>query len=96
MVILSSIWNCFDFAYNISSVVMVEILNGAKAHKGWLYLKADGEEKIYYLNKEGLLESGKWVKIKGKWYYFYSDGTLAVNTQIDGYEVDRKGVRKKK
>nr|WP_315104254.1 S-layer homology domain-containing protein [uncultured Catonella sp.] len=70
--------------------------DGAKAHKGWLYLKADGEEKIYYLNKEGLLESGKWVKIKGKWYYFYSDGTLAVNTQIDGYEVDSKGVRKKK
>ena len=70
--------------------------DGAKAHKGWLYLKADGEEKIYYLNKEGLLESGKWVKIKGKWYYFYSDGTLAINTQIDGYEVDSKGVRKKK
>ena len=68
----------------------------AKAHKGWLHLKTDGEEKIYYLNKEGLLESGKWVKIDGKWYYFYPDGTLAVNTQIDGYEVDSKGVRKEK
>lgn len=70
--------------------------DGAKAHKGWLHLKTDGEEKIYYLNKEGLLESGKWVKIDGKWYYFYPDGTLAVNTQIDGYEVDSKGVRKEK
>ena len=70
--------------------------DGAKAKKGWLSLKTDGEEKIYYLNKEGLLESGKWVKIDGKWYYFYPDGTLAVNTQIDGYEVDRKGVRKEK
>ena len=70
--------------------------DGAKAQKGWLHLKTDGEEKIYYLNKEGLLESGKWVKIDGKWYYFYPDGTLAVNTQIDGYEVDRKGVRKEK
>ena len=70
--------------------------DGAKAHKGWLHLKTDGEEKIYYLNKEALLESGKWVKIDGKWYYFYTDGTLAVNTQIDGYEVDSKGVRKEK
>ena len=70
--------------------------DGAKAHKGWLHLKTDGEEKIYYLNKEGLLESGKWVKIDGKWYYFYPDGTLAVNTQIDGYEIDSKGVRKEK
>lgn len=70
--------------------------DGAKAHKGWLHLKTDGEEKIYYLNKEALLETGKWVKINGKWYYFYSDGTLAVNTQIDGYEIDSKGVRKEK
>ena len=70
--------------------------DGAKAHKGWLHLKTDGEEKIYYLNKEGLLESGKWVKIDGKWYYFYPDGTLAVNTKIDGYEIDSKGVRKEK
>ena len=70
--------------------------DGAKAHKGWLHLKTDGEEKIYYLNKEALLETGKWVKIDGKWYYFYPDGTLAVNTKIDGYEIDSKGVRKEK
>ena len=70
--------------------------DGTKAHKGWLNLKVDGEERDYYLNKEGLLESGKWVKIDGKWYYFYPDGTLAVNTEIDGYKVDGKGVRKEK
>ena len=70
--------------------------DGTKAHKGWLNLKVEGEERDYYLNKEGLLESGKWVKIDGKWYYFYPDGTLAVNTEIDGYKVDSKGVRKEK
>ena len=70
--------------------------DGTKAHKGWLNLKVEGEERIYYLNREGLLESGKWVKIDGKWYYFYPDGTLAVNTEIDGYKVDGKGVRKEK
>ena len=70
--------------------------DGTKAHKGWLNLKVEGEERIYYLNREGLLESGKWVKIDGKWYYFYPDGTLAVNTEIDGYKVDGQGVRKEK
>ena len=70
--------------------------DGTKAHKGWLNLKVEGEERIYYLNREGLLESGKWVKIDGKWYYFYPDGTLAVNTEIDGYKVDGKGVRKER
>ena len=70
--------------------------DGTKAHKGWLNLKVEREERIYYLNREGLLESGKWVKIDGKWYYFYPDGTLAVNTEIDGYKVDGKGVRKEK
>ena len=70
--------------------------DGTKAHKGWLNLKADGEERLYYLNKEGLLESGKWVNIDGKWYYFYPDGTLALNTEIDGYKVDSKGVREEK
>ena len=70
--------------------------DGTKAHKGWLNLKVEGEERIYYLNREGLLEAGKWVKIDGKWYYFYPDGTLAVNTEIDGYKVDGKGVRKEK
>ncbi|MGP1598007.1 hypothetical protein [Peptoanaerobacter stomatis] len=32
----------------------------------------------------------------GKWYYFYPDGMLAVNTEIDGYKVDSKVVEKEK
>ena len=40
--------------------------------------------------------SGKWLQIDGKWYYFYADGTLAKNTKIDRYEVDKNGVRKTK
>ncbi len=70
--------------------------DGNKVHKGWLKLKEGGEEKTYYLNKNGLMESGKWLKIDGKQYYFYPDGSLAVNTEIDGYKVDGKGVRKGK
>lgn len=39
-----------------------------------------------------------WVKDDGgsNWYYFNSDGTLAVSTKIGKYEVDGNGVRKEK
>lgn len=40
--------------------------------------------------------SGGWLEIDGKWYYFCADGALAKNTKIDGYEVDKNGVRKTK
>ncbi|MBS5537692.1 hypothetical protein DXA36_14690 [Eisenbergiella sp. OF01-20] len=28
------------------------------------------------------------------WYYFYPDGSMAVNTKVDGYEVGPDGKRK--
>ena len=66
---------------------------GNKLSKGWLKLKLGEEEKTYYLNQDGLLEANKWLQIEDKWYYFYPDGSLAVNTTIDGYKVDRTGAR---
>ena len=57
---------------------------------GWLDLNG----KTYYMNKEGVMMSGKWVLIDGKWFYFYTDGTLAVNTTIEGYPVGADGARK--
>jgi len=33
--------------------------DGTKAYKDWLNLKVEGEERLCYLNKEGLLESDK-------------------------------------
>jgi glucan-binding YG repeat protein len=76
-----------------------------KDDKGnWYYLSANGAQigwkeiskKRYYFTKEGIMVSGKWLKIDSKWYCFYTDGTLAVSTKIDGYEVDKDGVRKTK
>ena len=29
-----------------------------------------------------------------KWYYFYTDGSMAVNTTIDGYTIGSDGARK--
>ena len=35
-----------------------------------------------------------WKQIDGKWYYFYTDGTMAVNTTIDGYAIGSDGAGK--
>ncbi|WP_198142871.1 S-layer homology domain-containing protein [Syntrophomonas zehnderi] len=65
--------------------------SGNKASLGWL----DTSNKRYYFTKDGMV-SGKWLELDGKWYYFYADGSLARNTKVDGYEVDKNGVRKTK
>ena len=48
--------------------------------KGWL----SEEQKWYWLDKvTGMMFAGGWKQIGGKWYYFYADGTMAVNTASD-------------
>ena len=63
---------------------------------GFWDIGANGNNKTYYFTKDGIMVSGKWLEIDGKWYYFYADGSLAKNTKVDGYEVDKNGVRKTK
>ena len=53
------------------------------------------DQKWYWLDKTtGMMFAGGWKKIDGKWYYFYTDGTMAVNTTIDGYTIGSDGARK--
>ncbi len=63
---------------------------------GFWDLGANGSNKTYYFNKDGIMVAGKWLEIDGKWYYFNADGSLAKSTKIDEYEVDENGVRKTK
>ena len=60
---------------------------------------ARNNDNIYYLNKDGVMKTG-WVKYLGDWYYFYKDtdninedliGTLATETWIDNYYVNKTG-----
>ena len=46
----------------------------------------------YYLNKDGSLAIGWVQKTLTDWYYYYPNGTMAVNTVIDGYAVNEKGI----
>jgi uncharacterized repeat protein (TIGR02543 family) len=63
---------------------------------GWQDMGSGSKKKTYYFSNKGNLIFGKWLKISGKWYYFYKDGSLAKSTKVDGYEVGPDGVRKTK
>ncbi|TCL59868.1 Ig-like protein group 2 [Kineothrix alysoides] len=67
-----------------------------KALTGWQDIGSGDKKKHYFFTSDGIMISGKWLKIADKWYYFYKDGSLAVSTKVDGYEVDANGVRKNK
>lgn len=57
-------------------------------HFGWLYYGG----KWYYLNSpNGEMSANCWSVVGGKEYYFYSDGSMAVNTIINGYRVGPDG-----
>ena len=64
--------------------------NGALV-KGWL----SNDQKWYWLDKNtGKMFSGGWKQIDGKQYYFYADGSMAVNTTVDGKTIGADGARK--
>lgn len=47
--------------------------------------------KTYYTDQDGVMLTG-WQKFDGYWRYFYEDGTMAVNTAVEGLKVDKDGV----
>lgn len=62
-----------------------------KPVKGWL----SDEQKWYWLDKStGKMFTGGWKQIDGRWYYFYTDGSMALNTTIDGHTIGSDGARK--
>lgn len=46
-----------------------------------------------YITRTASLITG-WKQMDGKWYYLYADGSMAINTKIDGYEVGPDGAWK--
>lgn len=53
-------------------------------NNGWYYLNpvSDGTK--------GSMKTG-WQKIDSNWYYFNNDGTMAKDTNIDGYNINASG-----
>ncbi len=65
----------------------------------WYYLNSSGamqrgwsliNGKWYYMDQSGLMRTG-WVQVSGIWYYLYGDGSMAVNTSVDGWTIRGDG-----
>ncbi|MDR3594161.1 hypothetical protein [Clostridium sp.] len=56
--------------------------------QSWLQ---DNNGKWYYFGQDGYMKTG-WLNDNGKWYYLNNDGSMAVNTNIGGYQVNNNGV----
>ena len=67
----------------------------------WYYLREDGLMQTgwvqptsgtwYYLREDGLMQKG-WLKVGEHWYYFRDNGTMAVNTVVDGWQIEADGI----
>lgn len=95
-IMMSSADNAFNPKVNITRAEVSAVLHryikltiDPATAQGWA--KNDAGQQLYY--KDGKALNG-WAEISDKWYYFYTDGTLARNTTIGGYLVDEHGVRK--
>lgn len=71
----------------------------------WYYLKSSGEMQTgwlkdkgiwYYLESSGAMKASQWFQVSGKYYYVNASGELAVDTTIDGFQVDSNGARVEK
>ena len=81
--------------------------SGKKVANQWvdgLWLGSDGAQKYkpkaswkhnakgwWYEDTSGWYAKSQWQKIDGKWYYFGSDGYLAMNEWVDGYWLGSSG-----
>ena len=45
---------------------------------GWHNIGSGDSMKRYYFTEDAIMVSGKWLVIDEKWYYFNTDGSLAV------------------
>lgn len=61
---------------------------GAMVKSCWLTING----KTYFMNESGAMVEG-WYKVEDNYYYFYpGDGSKAVNTSIEGFNLDANGV----
>ena len=57
----------------------------------WAYYWLPLDGKWYYFGTDGWMKRG-WQWVGNNCYFFYDDGSMAVDTWIDGYYVDGTGV----
>ena len=66
--------------------------SGVRLYSTWIQKNG----KRYYVDGSGKRLRSKWLYKNGKYYYFQANGVMAVDKQVDGYYIDKNGVRQGK
>lgn len=78
---------------NVDSTMKVSNVEGKMQFKeeveftGW---KQKGNDWYYFKNDIGQVG---WIQDNNNWYYLNEDGTRAINTVVDGYHLNKDGIR---
>ncbi|MBN7575631.1 MULTISPECIES: cell wall-binding protein [Clostridium] len=79
--------NCWKKAIALSMIATsIMLLNPVGAKASWK------QDNIGWWYSEGNLWATGWRKVDGNWYYFYQNGYMAKDTQINGYRIYSNGV----
>ena len=62
---------------------------GYMAKNEWIF--DSSYNSWYYLNEDGSYARNQWIQSNGKWYFVLSNGKMAKNTVIDGYQLNENG-----
>ena len=62
---------------------------GYMAKNEWIF--DSSYNSWYYLNEDESYARNQWIQSNGKWYYVLSNGKMAKNTVIDGYQLNENG-----
>lgn len=83
------VWKANDYPACNEDFDEISNVNNTRTYvTGWNTI----DNKWYYLESNGEMKTG-WLYYNKKWYYCYpGNGTMAINTIIDGYRVDSNGV----
>jgi len=77
-----------DVTWNQNTDGTWNLIKYGKVVTGWQRVGG----KWYYLNQNGIMQTGWFNGPDGNWYCFKSGGEMARNETIDGYYVNSKGV----
>lgn len=78
----------FAAIFTLFIISFTSFAKSATTNEGWHHNKTGW----WYETSNGSYYKNCWKKIKGKWYYFKSNGYMASNEYIKGYFVDEKGI----
>ena len=91
-IVVNKEWSDKDFTSSHDPVFIAVYCGGTLVPQTVSCIAHPSTSKRYFFDSEGRRAVTRgWKTYKDNYYYAYSDGTLAVNTTVNGFQVDQNG-----